>query len=506
MEVSSKQRLVKNTIVLYIRTLITMVISLFTSRVILRNLGVEDYGVYNVVGGFVSMFAIISSSLTGTVQRYLTYEIGKKESSNPQKIFGISMNIHIALSAVIVLLLETFGLWFLNTKLNINADRLFAANCVFQFSIIAFVINLLSTPYNALIIAHEKMKAFAYISLLDAILKLLVAYIITITLFDRLIIYAFLLLLISILIRFIYSIYCKKHFPEARYCYFTDKTLYKEIFSFTSMNFIGAASDILCNQGVNLILNMFFGVSVNAARAIAFSVQSAVTKFVGDFTTALKPQIIKEYASGNIKRALDLSYMGSKFSFFLMLLFSLPLSMRAPYLINIWLGMEPEYTSDFVVLTLITSSVMALSYSITTIILANGNLKVFTFWIGGIRIAMLPFIVLFLTLGATPQQVYYIVILFEIFAFFARLIVVQKLLQFNILFDYIKSVLLRLLIVSGLCIVPSVLLNSFFDNNFKGLILETFFSVSISLLVIYFVGLTHSERNVIKRRLLTKYS
>ena len=498
---SSKRRLVKNTSVLYARTLITMVISLFTSRVILQNLGVEDYGIYTVVGGFVSMFAIISSTLTGTTQRYLTYEIGKKENSDPQRVFGISMNIHILLSIIIVLLLETFGLWFLNNKLNISPDRLSTANWVYQFSIISFVINVISTPYNAVIIAHERMKAFAYISLFEVVLKLIIVYMLVITPWDRLCVYSFLLLVVSLIIRVIYGVYCGRHFAESKYKYYKGKDLYKEIFTFASMNFIGASADILCNQGVDVILNLFVGVTANAARGIANSVQGAVSKFVSDFTTAIKPQIMKEYAAGNISTSLDLCYMGSRFSFFLMLFFSLPICINAPYILYIWLGMEPEYTADFLKLTLLISSIMVLSYNVTTIILANGNLKSFTLWIGLVRISMLPIIYVALKFGAAPQIAYLIIVLFEFLALIVRLLVTQRLLNRNILIDYIRYVFLPLLLVTAISAPSSFYISSFFDDGFKGFVIETIICLVITSLSIFFIGFKKEERTFVYKKI-----
>ncbi len=491
---SNKRRLVKNTSVLYARTLITMVISLYTSRVILQNLGVEDYGIYTVVGGFVSMFAIISSTLTGTTQRYLTYEIGKKENSDPQRVFGISMNIHILLSIVIVLILETFGLWFLNNQLNINPDRLVAANWVYQFSIVSFVINVISTPYNAVIIAHEKMKAFAYISLIEVVLKLIIVYMLVITPWDRLCVYSFLLLLVSLLIRVIYGVYCGSHFSESKYQYYKGKDLYKEIFTFASMNFIGASADILCNQGVNVILNLFFGVTANAARGIANSVQGAISRFVSDFTTAIKPQIMKEYAAGNINTALDFCYMGSRFSFYLMLFLGLPISINAPYILHLWLGIVPEYAADFIVLTLVMSSIMSLSFNVTTVILSNGNLKAFTFWIGITRIAMLPVIFLALKICASPQVAYLIVALFEFLALIIRLLVTQRLLNRNVLIEFAKYVFLPLFFVMIICIPSSLYISSLFEDNYISFIIETLICLIITSFSILFVGLKKNER------------
>ena len=491
---SSNKRIAKNTLLLYARMLLLLVGSLYTSRIVLATLGIEDYGLYNVVGGVVSMFSFISMAMGNSTNRYITFALGKGDKEELKSVVGAACVIHWVLALLILILAETIGLWFLHYKMVIPDGRMFAADWVYQFSIISFVVNIISTPYNAVIIAHEKMKAFAYISLFEVVLKLIVVYLLVITPWDRLCVYSFLLLLVSLLIRAIYGVYCGRHFSESKYKYYKGKELYKEMFTFASMNFIGASADILCNQGVDVILNLFAGVTANAARGIANSVQGAVSKFVSDFTTAIKPQIMKEYAAGNISTSLDLCYMGSRFSFFLMLFFGLPISINAPYILNLWLGMEPEYTADFLKLTLLMASIMVLSYNVTTIILANGNLKSFTFWIGLVRIAMLPIIYVTLKLGAVPQIAYLVIVLFEFFALIVRLLVTQRLLNRNIIVEYAKYVLIPLLFVAAISVPSSFYISSIFDNNLRGFLIETLICLFITSISIFFIGLKKEER------------
>lgn len=273
---SNKKRIAKNTLLLYVRMLFLMVISLYTSRVILNALGVNDFGIYNVVGGVVAMFSILSGSLSAAISRFITFELGKKDEEGLKKVFSASVTIQLALSAIIVILIEAVGVWFLNEKMSIPANRMYAANWVLQFSVITFVINLISVPYNATIIAHERMSAFAYISIFEGVGKLAIAFLITLAPFDRLIFYSILMCSIAVAVRLVYGTYCKRHFVECTYHFRWDKELLKRMFGFAGWNFIGATSAILRDQGGNIILNLFFGPAVNAARGIANQVNNAM--------------------------------------------------------------------------------------------------------------------------------------------------------------------------------------------------------------------------------------
>lgn len=317
----NNKRIAKNTLFLYLRMFLMMAISLFTSRIILSTLGVSDYGIYNVVGGVVAMFGLLSGSITNSITRFLTFELGKKDYFQLQKVFSTSLNVMMVLSFVIVVIGEVVGIWFLNYKMNIPEGRMDAANWAFQCSLMTFVMNLISIPYNSTIVAHEKMSAFAYISIFEVIMKLLIVYSLYVSPFDKLKSYVVLLLVLSFVIRLIYGFYCKRHFEEATYHFINDKVLLKKMTSFAGWNFFGQGAYMMNNQGVNIVINLFFGVTVNAARGIATQVNNAVNQFVANFMMALNPQITKSYASGELDEMHKLVYRGSKFSYFLMLFF-----------------------------------------------------------------------------------------------------------------------------------------------------------------------------------------
>lgn len=502
-QTSSNKRLAKNTFLLYIRTFLMMLISLYTSRVILDALGIENYGIYNIVGGFVAMFSIVSGTLTATTQRYLTFEIGKRESSNPQKIFGASMTIHLVLIAILLVLFETIGLWFLNTGLNIPQGRISAANWVYQCSIATFLINIISAPYTATIIAHEKMSAFAYISLIEVSLKLIIVYLLYLSAFDKLVVYAILLLLTAIAVRAIYSMYCHRKFPETRLKIVKDKSLYKEMFSFASMNFLGAFASIVSDQGVNILLNLFFGVTINAARGIAIQVQGAVMKFVNDFTTAINPQITKTFASGDYAQSMKVAYLGAKFSFFLLLLITPPLFFRIEYILDLWLVKYPEYAVWFIRLTMICTLITVLSNPIITVILSTGHLKSNALWIGGTRLLILPLCYVALKLGNSPIYAYCVVIVIEAISLFIRLAIVKSMIHIPIS-AFVKKVLIRITPIAMIVFFLSFMLVKMFPINLFGTVGFACVSIFVTMLLICFVGLTVNERTKIVSFALNK--
>lgn len=315
---ANSKRIAKNTLLLYFRMLFMMAVSLFTSRVILNTLGVEDYGINNVVGGIVAMFGFINSSMTSATQRYITFALGKGEKERLKTVFSTSLQIHSLIALLIVLLGETIGMWFLYNKMQIPSDRMEAAFWVLQCSIVSTVVMIISVPYNAAIIAHEKMSAFAYISVLEVVLKLLIVYILVVFSVDKLILYAFLFLGIQIFIRFCYSIYCNRHFKETKYRHVWDKALFKEMTGFAAWSLFGNLSAVLFTQGLNMLLNVFFGPAVNAARGVAVQVQHAIQQFVGNFQMALNPQITKNYAKGEMQEMYNLMYRSARFSFYLL--------------------------------------------------------------------------------------------------------------------------------------------------------------------------------------------
>lgn len=493
---SNNKRLVKNTMLLYVRTFITLIVSLFTSRIVLDTLGVDDYGIYNIVGGFVSMFSILSGVLVSATQRFMNFELGRKENSRAYEIFGTAMGIHIGLAVVLLILFESFGLWFLNCKLNIPADRMTAANWVFQCSLITFVVNVLSAPYNATIIAHEKMSAFAYISLFDVFLKLGVAYFLYLSGFDKLIIYAVLLALVAIVIRLIYSSYCTRHFEETKFHISKDISLYKEMTGFASMTFLGRFASILSNQGVNIILNLFFGVTVNAARGIATQVNNAVVKFVSDFTTALNPQITKKYACDDKEGMFTLCCKGAKFSFFMLLLMATPIFFRTPYILEIWLKNYPPETVMFVRLTLLVSLCSVLSHPLIMGILSTGNIKTMCLIIGCIHILTLPLSYIALKFNAPVYSVYVVAIVIEILLLFTRLFILCKLIDLSPRL-FFNDVIFRIIPVLAIVFATTYFINSFISDSVVGLLILVIVECIVCGACIFSIGLKSSERKMI---------
>lgn len=349
------RRVAKNTLALFFRMAFLMIIALYTSRVILKALGVTDFGVYNVVGGFVSMFAIISSSISSSISRYLTFALGKGDNENLAHIFSTSVTMLYLMCALLLVLLESFGIWFVNFKLNIPEERMVAANWVFQFSVVTFLIDLMAMPYNAIVISHERMTAYAYISIFEGLGKLAVAFLVMISPIDRLVFYAALMATVAVSVRVTYTIYCRYHFSESHYHFVWDKKLIKEMFGFSGWTFFGVTSSVLADQGVNMILNMFFGPAVNAARGLAGQVNSAVGSFQGSFMGALNPQLTKSYAAGEQDAWISLVDRGARFSFYLYYIVALPILITAPFLLKLWLGTVPEHTINFVRLVIISS-------------------------------------------------------------------------------------------------------------------------------------------------------
>ncbi|MCI9285906.1 MAG: lipopolysaccharide biosynthesis protein, partial [Muribaculaceae bacterium] len=362
------KRIAKNTLLLYVRTFFTMCVSLFTSRLTLEALGVDNFGIYNVVGGLVGMFSIISGSITGSISRYLTYGIGKGDIEKLKVLFSTSVNVLLILSGIIILLGETIGIWFLTHKLNIPENQMYAAHWVLQCSLLAFVLGLISIPYNAAIVAHEKMNVFAYMTILDVLFRLGIVYTLFVTPFDRLITYSVFLVCVGLIMRLIYGIYCTRHFAECHYERVFDKGIFKDMSSFAGWTFLGNTSYLLNTQGVNMIINVFFGVALNAARGIVTQVEGAVMTLVNNFTTAFTPQITKSYAEGNMSYVHSLVCRGTKFSIFLLLFIIVPLIIEAPVVLSLWLKEVPPYTATFLRLSLCCNALLLMGNASLTAI------------------------------------------------------------------------------------------------------------------------------------------
>ena len=492
----NNKRIAKNTLLLYFRMLFMMVVSLYTSRVILNALGVEDFGIYNVVGGVVAMFTVISGSLSAAISRFITYELGKGDQSKLNKIFSASVTIQLLLSLIIVVLIESVGVWFLNAKMTIPEDRMAAANWVLQFSIITFVINLISVPYNAAIIAHEKMSAFAYISILEAVCKLAIAFLIIVSPIDKLIFYAILMCAVSIIVRLTYGHYCKKHFAECNYHFHWDKEILKKMFGFAGWNFIGASSAVLRDQGVNIVINIFCGPAVNAARGISSQVNSAIMGFVNNFTTALNPQITKSYASGDHKYMMTLIFQGARLSFYILLLLSLPVILNAHYILKLWLSNVPEHTELFVQLILICAMGESLSNTMVTAMLATGNIRNYQIVVGGLQMMNLPISYICLRLGFMPESVLIVAIVVSQCCLAARLYMLRGMIGLSSI-QYMKKVYLNVIVVTLLSLAVPILLSKYMEETFFSFVVLSLVSIVCTLIVEFYVGCNGKEREFV---------
>ena len=496
----NNKRIAKNTLLLYFRMLFMMVVSLYTSRVILNALGVEDFGIYNVVGGVVTMFTVISGSLSAAISRFITYELGKGDQSKLNRIFSASVTIQLLLSLIIVVLIESVGVWFLNFKMTIPMERMTAANWVLQFSIITFVINLISVPYNAAIIAHEKMSAFAYISILEAVGKLAIAFLIIWSPFDKLIYYAILMCAVAIVVRFAYGRYCTKHFAECTYHFHWDKKILQQMFGFAGWNFIGASSAVLRDQGGNIVINLFYGPSVNAARGIAIQVNSAITGFVQNFMTALNPQITKSYASGDRAYMMTLIFQGARLSFYMLLLLSLPVLINTHYILVIWLKLVPEHAVLFVQLILVFAMSESISNPLITAMLATGKIRNYQIIVGGLQMMNLPVSYICLRLGSMPESVLIVGIVISQCCLAARLYMLRKMIGLTPV-QYMKKVYFNVFVVALLAFVVPSLLSKFMEESFFSFVILSLVAMACTIIVEFYVGCNSKEREFVVEKI-----
>lgn len=493
---ANNKRIAKNTLLLYFRMLLTMAVSLYTSRVVLSTLGVEDYGIYNVVGGIVAMFSVISGSLSAAISRFITYELGKGDKKALERIFSSAVTIQLTLGIIILILAEAIGVWFLNAKMNIPESRMYAANWVFQLSTITFIINLISVPYNAAIIAHERMSAFAYISILEVSAKLLIVYMLLLSSIDRLIFYAILMTSVALIIRFVYGYYCKRHFEECSYHFIFDATLLKRMFGFAGWNFIGSCSAILRDQGGNIVINLFCGPAVNAARGIAYQVNSAVNGFVSNFMVALNPQITKSYASGDREYMMTLIYQGARLSFYILLMLSLPVIINVDYILELWLKMVPDHTTLFVQLVLIFAMSESISNPLITAMLATGNIRNYQIVVGGLQMLNLPISYILLRNGCIPETVLIVAICISQCCLLARLYMLKGMIGLSVR-EYMNKVYFNVLAVTILSAIIPCFLSYYLHETFISFIMICAISVICTFSVIYFVGCNRNERKFI---------
>ena len=495
--VTNNKRIAKNALALYFRTFITMLIGLYTSRVILQALGVVDYGIYNVVGGFVSMFSLISVSLTSSIGRYITFELGKGDEDKLRRVFSTSIFVVLGLSLLVFIATETFGLWYFYNKMVIPPDRMDAAFWVFQISVFTFILSLINMPYSSSIIAHERMDIYAYFSIFDAVCKLLICYLVMHSPMDRLIYYALLFCLVGVIDQCISVIFCKRHFKESHFKLIFDKTLFKGMFSFAGWNFIGSSAAVLRNQGANLLLNAFGGPVVNAANGIANTITGIVSGFVGNFTQAFTPQITKRYAAGEYESLMSLLIYGSRFSYYLLFLLSLPVMLNAHFILNIWLGIVPDYTVDFCRWIFIFLLAESVSRPIITAKNATGEIRNYQIVVGGILLLMLPISYICLKLGASVISVVIANAGTAILAVFARMYMLRGDFPCWSSRVFINKVLLNVLLVSIVSAVLPILLYINLQEGWTRLLSTSALAVICTTGSILYVGCTKSERAMI---------
>ncbi len=503
-EVSGNKRIAKNTIYLYIRMVVLLVVGLFTSRVTLDALGISDYGIYNVVGGIVTMFVFINYAMVNSTQRYITFEIGKDNTEKLKKVFSTSINIHALIALIIFVLSETIGLWFLYHKMVIPAERMNAALWIYQFSILTCIITVLSAPYNALIIAHEEMNAFAFISLIEACLKLGIVLFLRAYGNDRLILYGALLMVAAIVVRFIYSIYCRRHYEESKYKFGWDKSLTLEMTKFASWNLMGNLAYVSYTQGLNIILNMFFSPVVNAARGVAVQVQSTIANFSYNIENAIKPQITKSYAQEDKQRLVTLMYASARLSFFALLLLSMPVFFEAEQLLSLWLVEVPEHTVNFVRLTILILLADSLTGPLLTAAQATGDIKKYQITVSFLCLLILPLAYVSLKVLPIPELVFVVNLIIVLFTQLFKLIVVGRQLCISKR-DYARNVFYRSGMVtffSGIVILPMRL---FMNDTIFRLLLVCSASVIVVMVSIYFIGISRIERKMINGKIKEYY-
>lgn len=501
-QIQSNKRIAKNTMLLYLRMLFIMIISLFTSRINLQSLGTEDFGIYNVVGGVVAMFSVFSGSLATAISRFITFELGKKDKERLSKVFSTAVSIQIVLAIFIIIIAEIAGIWFLNNKMVIPENRLDAANWVLQLSILSFAVNLISVPYNAAIIAHEKMSAFAYISIFEVAVKLIICYSLFITPVDKLVTFAILLFILSISLRLIYGIYCKRNFEECHYQFVLDKNLFKDIAGFAGWSSFTLVAYSLYNSGLNILLNLFFGPVVNAARGITVQVQNAVQGFSRNFQTALNPQIIKSYAEGDLQRVYSLIFVGSKFSFFLMYFLSLPIILEADVILSIWLKDVPEHTVAFVRLILVVVTIDSIGGPLYCAQQATGKIRNFQLITGILMLLILPVSYIALKLGAEAEAVYIVYISILSIVQLLSIILIHKMIKMP-LNGYLKEVGLKIIfVVVTSIILPLTVYHYFSNGGITAFFIVCTTCVMSTMISIYFCGLSQKERSLVNSKII----
>lgn len=489
---SSSNTIVKNTLFLYFRMFITMIVSLYTVRVVLRTLGVVDYGVYNVIGGVVTTLTFITDVLANASQRFFAVELGKKDSNRLQQIFGLIIFAYVLTSIVVLVLAETIGLWFVNNKMDIPIDRMDAALVVFQFSVASFLMGLITSPYNAMIVAKERMNVYAYVSILQVFLKLGIVYLLVILPYDKLKLYALLMFLVVTFTNSIYIFICRRNFPETKFTFLWDKGIFKSIFAYSSWTLLGTAAFICNTQGLNILFNLFFGPIANAAYAIGNQVKTTINSFAANFFMATRPPIIKSYAEGDYTYTSKLFYFSTKVIFSLLFILIVPLFVEIEFVLGLWLGSVEQYMPMFVRLMLIYAIVLSISEPITAIVQAASKVKIYHGVVDTFTLLTLPLSYIAFKVGMSPYMGFVISIMIFMIAHIMRLFILRSIFPFSIR-QYIRNTVLPFIIA---VVATAVLLYGYgflFSNSF----LMIFLSFITAIIFIWIFVFNKAERNYV---------
>lgn len=496
---NNNKRIAKNTLLLYIRMFIMMGVSLYTSRVVLQKLGVDDFGLYNIVGGVVVLFSVLNSSLAGSTQRFLNFELGRGDVSSVNKVFQCSIMLHLILCVILLLLAETIGLWYINTYLNVPYGRYDAAKIVYQLSVLTFCINVLRVPFNACIIAYERMDFYAYVSIVEAGLKLLVVYLLSICDFDRLVFYAFLILIVTVFVNSSYMIYCSRTFPNIKMKLLWDKQKIKGMLSFSGWSLFGSTAVISAQHGINMVLNFFCGVGLNAAAGIANQVTSAMYGFISNFQTAFNPQIVKLYAQKQNDEFFTLIFRASKFSFLLFWLISVPVLFYTPMILDLWLDVVPPHAVSFCRVIIVYLLIDALNGPLWTAVNATGKIKTYQTLMSVIILCNVPVAIFLLWLGLAPEFVWLSKIVFNSLVMIVRIFYLHKIMNFPFL-EYSQIVLLPALFVAIISIIINMLLYNQSDSLVEN-ILFIIISIVLTIVIIFVLGLSNREKQFVVKYL-----
>jgi len=495
---SSTKNIAKNSLFLYLRMFLNMAVGLFTAGIVLNTLGITDYGIYNIVGGFVSMFGFLNSSMSSATQRFLSFDLGKNDLVQLQKTFSTTVTIHLGIALIIVLALETFGLWYINYKLNVPTDRISAVNVVFQFSVWSTFLGIIQVPYNALITAHERFNVYAYISFLEIVFKLAILFLLIHIQHDKLILYSILLFVSSFIIRMIYRIYCRKNFSESHYFFHFDKKFFSEILSFTGWNTFGSIASVARGQGNNLLLNMFFGPALNAAYGVSMQFQSVINSFVSNFQVAVNPQIIKTYANQEFEKSIFLMKESSKLSYFLMLIMSVPMIYNIDYILEIWIKKVPPFTDTFICISLVGVLLDTISNPLMTGARASGKMKSYQIIISITVFLSLPLSYFALKIYKNPNLIFIIISLLNFAALVFRIYFLKKMINLEVK-EFIKDVFLKIFVCTSLVLLGNFVLFHYYGsaNTIPSLLIFATINILSTSVIVLLFGISKREKKFI---------